>query len=69
MSRLPGVTAEAPPKPHNHCCPRCQVVMSFKEYWPAHKPGLGPKGSWVGWVWKVGSGITPEAALPANSTP
>jgi Putative transposase len=30
--------------PKKHCCPRCNVVMKFGEFWPANKVGRGPPG-------------------------
>jgi hypothetical protein len=36
------LAADTPSK--QHCCPRCNVVMKFGEFWPAHKAGRGPPG-------------------------
>jgi hypothetical protein len=36
------LAADGPPK--KHCCPRCNVVMKFGEFWPANKAGRGPPG-------------------------
>ncbi|MEI6535278.1 MAG: transposase [Verrucomicrobiaceae bacterium] len=36
------LAADAPPR--KHCCPRCNVVMKFGEFWPANKAGRGPPG-------------------------
>ena len=33
-----------PTAPHKHCCPRCNIVMKFGEFWPADKVGRGPPG-------------------------
>lgn len=41
----PNLTPEPrPAEPHQHCCPRCQVVMKFAEFWHANRRGRGPPG-------------------------
>lgn len=52
-----------PTKPHKHCCPRCNVVMRFGEFWPANKVGRGPPG----YAPKPGEAIQLNLGLPLTA--
>ena len=56
----PALTTEPKPtEPHKHCCPRCNVVMKFGEFWPANKAGRGPPG----YVLKPGQSVQCKLVL------
>ena len=58
-SDLTLTTEPKPIEPHKHCCPRCNVVMKFGEFWPANKAGRSPPG----YALKPGQGVQCKLAL------